>query len=282
MKKTKLMLLLLCLLAGTLLLPALAAAAEKGVMLNSSEVHTGPGDQYALVPQLTLSSGARVTVRTRFYDGEETWLQVEFSHAGARARGYVRSEDVRVTLREVPREAPLCTGKLLRAVDYAATGPVYQGYLGYESSLRQGTSAIVFEVEDGSAFIEYWNYDLVKKCRSWVPLGDLETEMTFTANGSYGVAAEDSICVPSPTKAPSTYYGSVQRGYPVGVMCTVVSGSCHIKEEAGAEYRTVGYAYVGERYEVLECIHGSSGKDWYRIRQGSVTGWISSGLVSLD
>lgn len=102
MKKTKLMLLLLCLLAGALLLPALAAAAEKGVMLNSSEVYTGPGDQYALIPQLTLSSGARVTVRTRFYDGEETWLQVEFSHAGARARGYVRSEDVRVTLREVP------------------------------------------------------------------------------------------------------------------------------------------------------------------------------------
>lgn len=282
MKKMGLKSLMACLLAVLALLPVWALAEAGGSMRAEAQVSTGPGEQYALIPDVTLERGQRVSVRTQYTSGGETWVQVEFSYGGGLARGYVRSEGVNASLRDVPREAPLCTARLLRGLDYAAMGPVYRGYIGYPAAIRQGASAVVYEVEDGSALIEYWNYDLVKKSRSWVPLTDLETDMRFTADGYYGVAQEDSLHVPAPTKAPSTYYGSVQRGYPVGVMCTVVSGSCHIKEDAGAEYRTVGYAYVGERYEVLECMHGSSGKDWYRIKQGSVTGWISSGLVSLD
>ena len=281
MKKIAVMLMLACLLAAMFALPS-AAAEVAGTMRSDAPVSTGPGDQYALIPKVTLASGSAVTVRTKFYSGGETWLQVEFVYAGVMARGYVRADDVSASISRVPAEAPLCTGTLLQEVPYAATGPVYGGYLGWEGSLHQGESAIVYEVEDGSAFVEYWNYDLVKKCRSWVPLGVLKTQWSFSSQGYYGVAEEDSLHVPSPTRAPSTYFGSVQQGYPVGVMCTVVSGSCHIKDAPGAEYRTVGYAYVGERYEVLECRHGTSGKDWYLIRQGNVYGWISSGLVSLD
>lgn len=272
----------MCLLALLALLPALAMAETAGRMNANAQVSTGPGEQYALAPDMELPRGQQVTVRTKYTSGGETWVQVEFAWAGALARGYVRSADVNADLRHVPVEAPLCTGTLLVAADYEAMGPLYHGYLGYSSARRGGISAVVYEVEKDSAFVEYWNYDLVKKSRSWVLLSEVQTQWSFDPNGYYGVAQADSLHVPSPTRAPSTYYGSVQQGYPVGVMCTVVSGSCHIKEGPGAEGRTVGYAYVGERYEVLECRHGSSGKDWYLIRQGSVYGWISSGLVSLD
>ncbi len=280
MKKYGWMLLVVCLLAVVLALPA--QAQTYGTMYSNVEVSTGPGEQYSLIPDVILRRGTSVTVRTRYVSDGETWVQVEFSYGGALVRGYVRSADVNAQVRSVPVEAPLCTGTVRSGADVAAAGPLYQGYLGYSSSLRAGASAVVYEVENGSALIEYWNYDLVRKCRSWVLLSNLETQWSFSASGYYGVAQEGSLRVPAPTHAPSTYYGSVQRGYPVGMMCTVVSGSCHIKAEPGAEYRTVAYAYVGERYEVLECRTGSTGKDWYRIRQGSVSGWISSGLVSLD
>lgn len=282
MHKMGMIAMLACLLAALTLIPAVALAETDGVMNADAQVSTGPGEQYALMPDMVLPRGQQVTVRTKYTSSGETWVQVEFAYAGALARGYVRGAEVDAELRRVPVEAPLCTGTLLVAADYAATGPLYQGYLGYSSARRGGISAVVYEVEKGSALVEYWNYDLVKKCRSWVPLSELQTQWSFDPNGYYGVARTDSLHVPAPTRAPSTYYGSVQQGYPVGVMCTVVSGSCHIKEGPGAEGRTVAYAYVGERYEVLECRHGSSGKDWYLIRQGSVYGWISSGLVSLD
>ena len=156
---------MLCLLAMLLVLPVQALAATNGTMRSDAEVYTGPGDQYSLIPEVELGRGDHVAVRTKCHNGEETWLQVEFSYAGGLARGYVRSADVSATLTNVPREAPLCTARLLRVEDYAATGPVYRGYLGYPASIRQGISGVVYEVEDGSALVEYWNYDLLKKCR---------------------------------------------------------------------------------------------------------------------
>lgn len=272
------MMMTICLLA--LLLPLTALAAVNGVLLNDAEVYTGPGNKYTLIPEVELERGDRVSVRTRYNNGKETWLQVEFPFAGGVVRGYVRSADVNARLTDVPREAPLCAAQILRAEEWAATGPIYHGYLGYPASIREDISGLVYEVEDGSALVEYWNYDLVRKCRSWMLLSDLETAMVFGA-GYYGVAEEDSRYIPSPTRAPSTYYGAT-KGYPVGKMITVVSGSCHVKREASAESQTINYAYVGDRFEVLECRTGSTGKDWYRIKVNGAYGWISSGLVSLD
>lgn len=271
----------ICLLAMLLVLPAQALAAVNGTMRDDAEVYTGPGDKYTLIPEVELARGDRVTVRTKYHNGKETWLQVEFAFAGGMARGYVRSADVNVSLTDVPREAPLCTARILRAQDYAAAGPLYHGYIGYPASIRQGISGVVYEVEDFSALVEYWSYDQVRKCRSWIYLSDLETDMLFSS-GYYGVAEDNSLYVPSPTRAPSTYYGATGKGYPVGKMITVVSGSCHVKREADEASQTVNYAYVGDRFEVLECKTGSTGKDWYRIKVNGAYGWISSGLVSLD
>lgn len=281
MKRMGMVLLLLCLAA--VLLPVCAGAEVSGTMRGNVQVSTGPGDQYELMDGMYLSRGEAVTVRTKFSSGKETWLQVEFVEAGALVRGYVRSAEVSASTSRVPTEAPLCAAVVTNADVPVGTGPLNQGYLMYEGSIRQDSSALVYEVAAGYAHIEFWNYDTVRKSRAWVPLNALETEMSFNLWGYYGVAEEDiSLCVPSPTKAPSTYYGSVEAGYPVGKMCTVVSGSCHVRKEPDADSPTVNYAYVGERYKVLECRTGYTGKDWYRIKIDGAYGWISSGLVSLD
>lgn len=281
MKRIGAGILMMCLLA-VLLLPMQVSAEAYGMICNTVDVSTGPGTQYALMPQVTLTRGEWVTVRTKYRSDGVTWLQIDFHFAGGRARGYVRSTDVDADVRNVPTEAPLCTGTLLRADEYAAAGPLYNGYLGYRASMPQGSNVVIYEVENGCAFIEYWNHERGAKCRSWVMLTDLRTDWYFSGSGYYGVALETSLYVPEPTKAPSTYYGSVVRGYPVGKMFTVLSGSCHVRGGPGESYPTVGYAHVGDRYEVLECRTGSTGKDWYRIRINGAEGWISSGLVSLD
>jgi len=271
--------LIVCLLAG-LLLPVTGLAETVYATLKTDvQVSTGPGDQYGQLRNIELDEGERVLVRTKHNNDKETWLQVAFTRAGQGIRGYVRYADVKADIRRVPAEAPLCTGKILDADAVTAAGP--WGCMTYGSSLRAGTSGIIYEVEDGCAHIEYWNYAEGEKWRSWIALTDLATDMYFGVWGYYGVAEEDSLFVPEPAKAPSTYYGDT-KGYPVGKMFTVLSGSCHVKRGAGTDYETVNYAYVGERYEVLECRAGSTGKDWYKIKINGAYGWISSGLVSLD
>lgn len=259
MKRIGIVILMICLLT---VLPLLAAAETGGSLRSDVQVSTGPGDKFGLLPDILLEAGARVQVRTQYYNGEETWLQIAFTWQGCPVRGYVRSADVKADIRDVPREAPLCTAVVSVAQTKAAAGPLQQGGIVYPAVIRQDSSAVVYEVEDGWAHIEYWDFDQVKKCRAWLPLTELRTEDAFTGRGYYGVAEEDSLRVPEPTRAPSTYYGSTGQGYPVGKMITVVSGSCHVKREASAESQTVNYAYVGQRYEVLECRTGSTGKDW--------------------
>lgn len=283
MKRMTATILMLCVLAGLVLIPGVSSAdTVYATVRDTVRISTGPGDQYGELPDLKLYRGDQVRVLTKHNNGNETWLQVEFNYsARSRVRGYVRYADVSAELRRVPTEAPLCTGRIVVQNAQTATGPFSQGYLAYLSSVRANTSGIIYEVEDGYAHIEYWSYAEGEKWRSWISLDDLQTDWYFSSTGYYGVAKDSTMYYPSPTKSPSTYYGST-KGYPVGKMFTVISGSCHVKRGAGTEFQTVEYAYVGERYEVLECKTGSTGKDWYRIKINGAYGWISSGLVSLD
>lgn len=282
MKKIGAALLALCLMV--MLLPV-AGAAELvyGTMRGYTQISSGPGDQYGILEGPSLNYGDQVLIRTKVDNGSETWLQVEFWYRGCPVRGYVRYAKVNAELRRVTVEAPLCTGTVTGWYPTTSAGPADQGFFVYDGDIRQNSSAIIWEVDDGYAHIEYWNFVKGEKWRSWVPLGCMQTDWYFGSYGYYGSSrAEDSFYEPSPTNAPSTYYGSTGNGYPVGMMFTVISGSCHVKRGAGTDYPTVEYAYVGQRYEVLECKRGSTGKDWYRIKINGTYGWISSGLVSLD
>jgi len=278
------MIVLVCLLA-VLVLPAMALAESVyGTAKGYTPVRSGPGDQFGELEGLYINGGDRVLIRTKVDNGSGTWLQVEFRFRGSPVRGYVRWADVNAELRRVTVEAPLCTGTVTAWNVTTGTGPFHQGFLAYyDGNIRQGSSAIVWEVDDGYAHIEYWDFVKGEKWRSWIDLGSLHTDYYFSSSGYYGSSrAEESLWEPSPTRSPSTYYGSTGKGYPVGKMCTVLSGSCHVKRGPGTEYPTVEYAYVGQRYEVLECRMGTTGKDWYRIKVNGASGWISSGLVSLD
>ncbi|MBR3763184.1 MAG: hypothetical protein IKK57_01360 [Clostridia bacterium] len=273
----KTVMIVLALLAALAMLPVLSQAESRGSVSVRTPVYTGPGEQYVQVPGMTLREGDQVTVRTQYRSGGQTWLQVAFIRNGQEVRGYIPEEAANVSLRNVPVEAPLCAGELAEAaIPYAGPdGPVL------EDDIRQGVSAVIYEVEDGWVHIEYYCSRKVMKARAWVPLSAMMADIPLGFTGYYGVAEETSLLVPTPTRAPSTYYGETQ-GYPVGKMCTVVAGACHIKEEAGEDWPTVAYGYVGERYKVLDCCTGSTGKDWYLVKKDGVYGWISSGLVSLD
>ena len=284
MKKIGSFLMVLCLLAAMVIVPGVVQAEAQGTMRMDAKVYTGPSDTYTTLMDHTLTTGTSVTVRTRYWNGTATWLQVEFRYNGARARGYVPSDAVNASLNRVPYEAPLCAGVIYMTGEYIGCSPMVVGAVGYRTSITWGASCLVYEVEDGYALVEYYSTDVWKKCRGWLPLTDLQAEMYFRSDSYYGVAkADQSLYVPSPTSAPSTYYGYT-TGYPVGCMVTVVSGNCHIKQSPTDTAQTVAYAFVGERYEILQCQAGytSTGKDWYLIRQGSTYGWISSGLVSID
>ena len=285
MKKIGTILLTLCLLATLLVLPGAVQAETRGVMLSNEQVYTGPSDNYGILEDVTLNKNDAVTVRTQYWNGSETWVQVEFGYYGALVRGYVPAEAVSANLGSIPVEAPLCAGTITLEKVGMACGPRNKGYWAYEGDNREGISCLVYEVEDGFAHVEYWNFELVKKRRAWVALEYVKADMAFSFEGYYGVAEDEetSLFIPTPTAPPSTYFGDTDY-YPVGVTFTVVAGGCNVREDASEDAEIVGYAFVGQRYEILDCYPGdtASGKDWYLIKQGSVYGWISSGLVSLD
>lgn len=67
----------------------------------------------------------------------------------------------------------------------------------------------------------------------------------------------------------------------VGKWLHVNSQSAHVRAQADTVSQTVEYVLRGEYYEILEVCVGSTGKDWYKIKVDGVTGWISSGLVTV-
>ena len=143
MKKLVTILLTMCLLATLLVMPAAVQAEARGVMRSDAVVYTGPSDKYGELEGLRLYKGDEVTVRTQYWNGSATWLQVEFTTDGVPVRGYVPAAAVNARLGSVPVEAPLCAGIIFQGNPTVAAGPAYNGYLVYRSSIRQDASCIV-------------------------------------------------------------------------------------------------------------------------------------------
>jgi len=65
--------------------------------------------------------------------------------------------------------------------------------------------------------------------------------------------------------------------------CTVKTGSGkNVRSGAGIEYSVVTFVSPGERFPILDSKKASDGKVWYLINGNGITGWISSGVVTLD
>lgn len=69
---------------------------------------------------------------------------------------------------------------------------------------------------------------------------------------------------------------------PVGRTVEISVGSGHGRSGPGTTYPSVAYVNRGERYYVYDYAVGDTGKDWYQIRAGGQTCWVSSGLVMID
>lgn len=294
MKKLTAILLLFC------LLPPLAANADVWATLNQPiATRTGPGTKYT-EPGGFLSRGDRVIVRSKVWDSvnEIWWVQVEFeapyyySANRDKIRTYTGAWRMNVNLSKVPEEYPLRSCYLVKDAD-AFAGPWYDGFLAWSDTIYAGTSATLLEVENGFAHIECWNSWAGSMWRGWVKLDTLNCAGSYSYNRYYGFADDlggysgssgSSYNTPKPTKSPSTYYGST-NGYPVGRMCTIIASSAHARSGPGTQYSTAAYVYDGERYEILECTTGNTGKDWYKIYVGKeyrTYAWISSGLCTVD
>ena len=278
------LLLMLCLTVGY-------ASAEVYATLNQPiATRTGPGTNYVEVGGF-LRRGDVVLVRTKVWDpvNEIWWVQVEFEHdepnyTGDKIRAYTGAWRMNVDLSQVPEETQL---RQCRVTEYsdAFTGPWYMGFREWPYSVFEGTSATLYEVEDGFAHIECWNGYLQQMWRAWIPLQNIDCAYLYDYDHYWGSADDNpsnNYAQPDPTRSPSTYYGSTGSGYPVGEWCQVIASSAHVRSGPGMQYPTVGYVKDYQWYEILECTTGSTGKDWYKIKVDGVYGWLSSGLVVLQ
>lgn len=284
MKKLTAMLLILC-----MLLP-LAANAEVWATLNQKmATRTGPGTKYT-EPGTYFSSGKQVLVRSKVWDASNRiwWVQVEFtpSYGGDRIRAYTGAKRMNVDLSRVPEEYALQSCRVIEDAD-AFAGPWYDGFMPWSDTIYAGTTATLLEVENGFAHIECWNSWRGSMWRGWVKLSTLSCSNNYSHYGYYGFADDNpsyGYYEPQETKSPSTYYGST-GGYPVGWTCTIISSSAHARSGPGTQYDTAAYVHRGERYQILECTTGNTGKDWYKIYVGNAYqtyAWISSGLCTVD
>jgi len=290
MKKLTAVLLVLC-----MLLPLAANAEVWATLFQPIATRTGPGTKYT-EPGGFLSRGDQVLVRTKVWDAvnEIWWVQVEFTPPRGntffgrdKIRVYTGAWRMDVDLSRVPEEYPLQNCTVICDAD-AFTGLYYNGFEYWPDTIYAGTYATLYEVEDGFAHIECWNDFRGSMWRGWVRLETLSCASSYSYHGYYG-AADDTPYYsggyrPAQTNPPSTYYGDTQ-GFPVGRICTIIASSAHARSGPGTQYDTAAYVYDGERYEILECKEGNTGKDWYKIYVGKeyrIYAWISSGLCSVE
>lgn len=278
----------LALLFTFLLAMSLASADTYATLNQPIACRTGPGTDYVEVGGF-LGRGDMVLVRTKVWDpvNEIWWVQVEFDEYdsdtyGNRIRAYTGAWRMNVDLSQVPEEYPLgqCT---VTGYSDAFTGPRYlQHFTAWPYSVFEGTSATLYEVEDGYAHVECWNGYLQQMWRAWIPLENINCAYLYDFDHYWGSADDNpsyGVTQPQATRSPSTYYGNTGSSYPVGEWIQVIASSAHVKSNPGTQYSTVAYVKEYQWYEILECTTGSTGKDWYKIYVDGVYGWISSGLV---
>lgn len=73
-----------------------------------------------------------------------------------------------------------------------------------------------------------------------------------------------------------------KTSWPVGEYCTIYVGQGNARSDADDKSTKLQTVFKGERYEILDCKLGTTGKDWYKIRVNNQLCWVSSGLVELN
>lgn len=290
MKKLVSLLLILC-----LLLPAAALADTRATLNQRISTRSGPGTHYT-EPGSFLKAGDVVTVRTRVWDdrNEIWWVQVEFSYKGEKIRAYTGSWRMNVNLNQVPIEQPLRSCTVIYDAD-AFAGPWYMGFMPWPDTIYAGTSATLYEVEDGYAHIECWNSRRQQMWRAWVPLYTLDcgylyssSDVTYPSNyGSSGSSYNGGYSGGSTSTGDdySFVYGGAttsDQTFPIGEECRIQAVSGNARSGPGQEYELVTVVYRGDYYKIYDVQMASNGRNWYKIRVNGQYCWVSSGIVTID
>lgn len=195
-KRLLLLLLMLC-----LLLPLCAGAEVSAFVKDTTEVMTGPGNDY-WDPDLYLNHGQYVTAISRAWDDYNgVWqIQVEFTWGVNQHRGYVVARRLYTSVPEIPIEQPLQECYLLCDAD-AFGGPGLT-YTLWNDTVYRGTTATLLAVEDEWGFIECWNGYRQAMWRVWVRLREL------SCGQDYLVSAQPEYY----SYLPEVPYGGIRAG----------------------------------------------------------------------
>lgn len=90
----------------------------------------------------------------------------------------------------------------------------------------------------------------------------------------------DSSTLPLESIPISSYYTS-QESDTLGT-CIITADPGNAREGPGTEYKKVAYVYKGSEYSILDTAVASNGRVWFKIKDGDLYCWISSGITNLS
>lgn len=114
----------------------------------------------------------------------------------------------------------------------------------------------------------------------------LDTQMGTTGKDWYKVRVGGKECwVSSGLVMIDGYLDGTSYGVPiipqmVGRKCVIRAAEGNARTGPGTDYTFVCYVRAGQQYEILDCVVGNTGKDWYMVRanNGQLC-WFSSELA---
>ena len=283
MKKLVAFFLILCLMLSC----SAAFADHVQARLNQRiATRTGPGTNYT-EPGSFLKSGDYVTVVSKKWDktNEIWWVQVDFTSGGRRYRAYTGSWRMSVNLTNVPEELILrdCEVQYNTAA-YAGPGSNYASM----GTVSAGTQATLYQVSNGYAQIEFYDFSARLTKRVWLDIGnttarkDYSNTETFPQYGSADYAGWHTSLQEVYNRNGSSTSGGTGGGGNGGgswqVWITSTSGNA--RSGPGANYSHVAYVNNGEVYTVYDTAVASNGVTWFKIKVYGQYCWISSGLTN--
>ena len=288
MKKLVAFFLILCLMLSC----SAAFADHVQARLNQRiATRTGPGTNYT-EPGSFLKAGDYVTVVSKKWDktNEIWWVQVDFTSGGRRYRAYTGSWRMNVDISRVPEEMALrdCEVQYNTAA-YAGPGSHYASM----GTVYAGTQATLYQVSNGYAQIEFYDFSARLTKRVWLDIGnttarkDYSNTETFPRYGSANYAGWyttlQEVYNRNRTGSTGGNTGGNTGGSGVtgsGWQVWITSTSGNARSGPGAEYSQVAYVNNGEVYTVYGTSQASNGVTWFKIIVNGRYCWISSGLTN--
>ncbi len=135
---------------------------------------SGPGTQYTELGSY-FKSGTTVTAISAAYDDRNGiwWIQTEFTYRGELRRAYTGLKRLNMSVSDVSAEYVMVQSATVNRSVYAYWGPGYN-YTMYKDPIPAGTEGTVWQMENGYAQLEFYDYTAGLTRRVWIPFSALE------------------------------------------------------------------------------------------------------------